>query len=216
MSTERVAAADPAPAGRIERKRGRRIQEILATAAALFGERGYDAVSLEDVADRLDVTKGSLYYYFASKDELVTAAIETLGNEWTARLEGLPAGRSGTPAERLRALVREHIGIAVREYPAALRLFLTPQDWPDAQQARIKELRRRHDSVFRTVVEEGVDAGDFTVTAVDPALQCMHAAMSQAPAWCAHLSGRARDRAVDVFADTVMMLVGVLPRRATS
>jgi AcrR family transcriptional regulator len=216
MSTEQVTAADPAPPGRIERKRGRRIQEILATAAALFGERGYDAVSLEDVADRLDVTKGSLYYYFASKDELVTAAIETLGNEWTARLEGLPAGRSGTPAERLRALVREHIGIAVREYPAALRLFLTPQDWPDAQQARIKELRRRHDSVFRTVVEEGVDAGDFTVTAVDPALQCMHAAMSQAPAWCAHLSGRARDRAVDVFADTVMMLVGVLPRRATS
>jgi AcrR family transcriptional regulator len=216
MSTEQVAAADPAPPGRIERKRGRRIQEILATAAALFGERGYDAVSLEDVADRLDVTKGSLYYYFASKDELVTAAIETLGNEWTARLEGLPAGRSGTPAERLRALVREHIGIAVREYPAALRLFLTPQDWPDSQQARIKELRRRHDSVFRTVVEEGIAAGDFTVTAVDPALQCMHAAMSQAPAWCAHLSGRAQDRAVDVFADTVMMLVGVLPRRGTS
>jgi AcrR family transcriptional regulator len=216
MSTEQVAAADPAPPGRIERKRGRRIQEILATAAALFGERGYDAVSLEDVADRLDVTKGSLYYYFASKDELVTAAIETLGNEWTARLEGLPAGQSGTPAERLRALVREHIGIAVREYPAALRLFLTPQDWPDAQQARIKELRRRHDSVFRTVVEEGVDAGDFNVTAVDPVLQCMHASMSQAPAWCAHLSGRAQDRAVDVFADTVMMLVGVLPRRGTS
>jgi AcrR family transcriptional regulator len=216
MSTEQVAAADPAPPGRIERKRGRRIQEILATAAALFGERGYDAVSLEDVADRLDVTKGSLYYYFASKDELVTAAIETLGNEWTARLEGLSAGQSGTPAERLRALVREHIGIAVREYPAALRLFLTPQDWPDAQQARIKELRRRHDSVFRTVVEEGVDAGDFTVTAVDPVLQCMHASMSQAPAWCAHLSGRAQDRAVDVFADTVLMLVGVLPRRGTS
>ena len=216
MSTEPVADAVPAPPGRIERKRGRRIQEILATAAALFGERGYEAVSLEDVADRLDVTKGSLYYYFASKDELVTAAIETLGNEWTARLEGLPAGQSGTPAERLRALVQEHVGIAVREYPAALRLFLAPQDWPAAQQARIKELRRRHDAVFRAVVEEGVSNGDFTVTAVDPVLQCMHAAMSQAPAWCAHLSGRARDRAIDVFADTVMMLVGVLPRAGTS
>jgi AcrR family transcriptional regulator len=216
MSTEQVAADEPAPPGRIERKRGRRIQEILATAAALFGERGYDAVSLEDVADRLDVTKGSLYYYFASKDELVTAAIETLGNEWTARLEGLPAGQSGTPAERLRALIREHIGIAVREYPAALRLFLAPQEWPAAQQARIKELRRRHDSVFRTVVEDGVASGDFTVTAVDPVLQCMHASMSQAPAWCAHLSGKARDRAIDVFADTVMLLVGVPPRPVTS
>jgi AcrR family transcriptional regulator len=214
MSTEQVAPAPPATPGRIERKRGKRIQQILATAAALFGERGYDAVSLEDVADRLDVTKGSLYYYFASKDELVTAAIETLGNEWTARLEGLPAGQSGTPADRLHALVREHIGIAVREYPAALRLFLAPQDWPAAQQARIKELRRRHDSVFRAVVEEGVSNGDFTVTAVDPVLQCMHAAMSQTPAWCAHLAGRARERAIDTFADTVMILVGVLPARA--
>src|SRR3954467_4976929 len=216
MSTDQVAAADPAPPGRIERKRGKRIQEILATAAALFGQRGYDAGSLEDVAERLDVTKGSLYYYFASKDELVTAAIETLGNEWTARLEGVPAARPGSPTERLRALVREHIGIAVREYPAALRLFLVPQDWPAAQQARIKELRRRHDSVFRAVVEDGVTSGDFTVTAVDPVLQCMHAAMSQAPAWCANLSGKARDRAIDLFVDTVMMLVGVLPRAGTS
>jgi AcrR family transcriptional regulator len=214
MSTEQVAAADPVPPGRVERKRGRRIQEILATAAALFGERGYDAVSVEDVADRLDVTKGSLYYYFPSKDELVTAAIETLGNEWTARLEGLPAAHEGSPALRLRALLREHIGIAVREYPAALRLFLAPQQWPAAQQARIKELRRRHDSVFRRVVEEGVRAGDFTVTGVDSALQCMHAAMSQTPAYCAHLSGRAREKAIDEFADTLMMLVGVLPSRA--
>ena len=39
---------------RVQRKRGRRIQEILAVAAELFGERGYDAVSLDDVAlDRL-------------------------------------------------------------------------------------------------------------------------------------------------------------------
>lgn len=214
MGTEQLAAADPAHPGRIERKRGKRIQEILGTAAALFGERGYDAVSLDDVAERLDVTKGSLYYYFASKDELVTAAIETLGNEWTARLEGLPAAGAGTPAERLRALVREHIGIAVREYPAALRLFLVPQDWPAAQQARIKELRRRHDSLFRTVVEEGLATGEFAVTVLDVALQCMHASMSQAPAWCAHLSGRARERAIEEYADTVLMLVGVRPPSA--
>jgi AcrR family transcriptional regulator len=210
MSTEEAVGAAP---GRVERKRGRRIQEIVTTAAELFGARGYDGVSLEDVAERLDVTKGSLYYYFASKDELVTAAIETLGNEWTARLEGLPAGQKGTPAERLRALAREHIGIAVREYPAALRLYLVPQEWPAAQRARIKELRRRHDHVFRTVVEEGLASGVFTVTSVDAALQCMHAAMSQTPAWCAHLSGRARERAIEEFADTVLMLVGVLPGR---
>lgn len=201
-------AARPAPS-RVERKRGRRIQEILTAAAELFGERGYDAVSLDDVADRLDVTKGLLYYYFASKDELGTAAIETLGNEWTSRLERLPSG--GPPARRLRALLREHITIAVREYPAALRLFLVPQEWPQAQQARIKELRRRHDSLFRQIIEEGVASGEFTLTRVDPVLQCMHAAMSQAPLWCGDPAGQALDDAIVELTDTLMMLVGQAP-----
>ena len=214
MSTQQAVGNGPAPAppSRVERKRGRRIQEILTAAAELFGERGYDAVSLDDVADRLDVTKGSLYYYFPSKDELVTAAIETLGNEWTARLEGLSAAKDGPPARRLRALIREHVTIAVREYPAALRLFLVPQSWPQPQHDRIKDLRRQHDLLFRRIIEDGVATGEFTVTNVDTVLQCMHAAMSQAPVWCAGLTGTALDKALDELADTLMMLVGRLPR----
>jgi AcrR family transcriptional regulator len=207
MAIEQAAGSS----GRVQRKRGKRIQQILKTAAELFGERGYDGVSLEDVAERLDVTKGSLYYYFASKDELVTAAIETLGNEWTDRLERLPEARDGAPAGRLRALIREHVAIAVREYPAALRLFLVPQSWPQPQHDRIKDLRQRHDLLFRQIVEEGVAARDFTVTSIDTVLQCMHAAMSQAPVWCAGLTGAALDKALDELADTLMMLVGQLP-----
>ena len=205
------AVADSAPPGRVERKRDRRIQQIVTTAAELFGSRGYDGVSLEDVAERLDVTKGSLYYYFSSKDELVTAAIETLGSEWTDRLERLPAAQEGTPPQRLRALLREHIGIAVREYPAALRLFLVPDNWPAEQRARIKELRRRHDRVFRRVIDDGVASGAFTVTSVDNVLQCMHAAMSQTPVWCGSLRGKAREKAIDEVADTLLMLVGIRP-----
>ncbi|WP_020660973.1 TetR/AcrR family transcriptional regulator [Amycolatopsis benzoatilytica] len=194
---------------RVQRKRGKRIQEILTTAAELFGERGYDAVSLEHVAERLDVTKGSLYYYFASKDELGTAAIETLGDEWTARLERLLEQAEGTPGARLRALIHEHVTIAVNDYPAALRVFLMPREWPSAQRERIKELRRRHDSLFRALIEDGLASGEFTVTSVDTVLQCMHAAMSQAPIWCGELPPAARGKAVDEVADTLMALVHI-------
>ncbi|MDN5918084.1 MAG: TetR/AcrR family transcriptional regulator [Pseudonocardia sp.] len=192
---------------RVQRKRGRRIQEILTTAAELFGERGYDAVSLDDVAERLDVTKGSLYYYFASKDELAVAAIETLGANWTARLERLADTQGGSACDRLRALIREHMAIAVGEYPAALRLFLAPSTWPDDPRARIKELRRRHDRVFRGIVEEGVAAGEFTVTTVETTLQCMHAAMAQAPLWTAGLDVPECDECLDELTHTLMKLV---------
>ena len=96
MSSQPVE--DAAPVSRVQRKRGRRVQEILSTAAELFGERGYDAVSLDDVAERLDVTKGSLYYYFPGKDELAVAAIETLGADWTGRLERL-GGHDARPQQ---------------------------------------------------------------------------------------------------------------------
>jgi AcrR family transcriptional regulator len=198
---------------RVQRKRSRRMQEILAVAAQLFGERGYEAVTVEEVAARLDVTKGSIYYYFPSKDELGTAAIETLGDDWTARLERLPAAQEGLPAARLRALITEQVTIAVRDYPAALGLFLVPQEMPEPQRVRIKELRRRHDQVFRSVIELGVGSGEFTVTSVDAVLRCMHAAMSQAPVWYAGLRGPRLAAAVVELTDTLMMLVGELPRR---
>lgn len=202
----RQAASD-----RVARKRGERVQQIVRTAAELFGERGYGAVSLEDVAERLDLTKGSLYYYFASKDELVTAAIETLGDTWTSRLETLAGSNGGPAAQRLRALLREHVTIAVRDYPAALRLFLEPRAWPSAQAERIKQLRRRHDGVFRAVIEDGLAAGEFTVVSVDTALQCMHAAMTQAPLWLGGGQARAAEQTIGELADTLMMLVGVRP-----
>jgi AcrR family transcriptional regulator len=202
-----VKAVSP-PSERVQRKRGRRIREILTAAAELFGERGYGGVSLDDVADRLDVTKSLLYYYFSSKDDLVTAAIETLGEEWTNRLEDLLQRTPGSPPIRLRALIHEHITIAVRDYPAALRLFLEPREWPAAQHERIKHLRRRHDALFRTLVEQGVASGEFHVVDVDTVLQCMHAAMSQAPLWSAELPDRAQRKAIGNLTETLMMLTG--------
>ena len=95
----------------------------------------------------------------------------------------------------------------MREYPAALRLFLVPSTWPDAQRTRIKELRRRHDRVFRAVLDEGLASGAFAVVNADATLQCMHASMSQAPEWCGSLRGRARERALDELTDTLMKLV---------
>lgn len=199
--------------GRVARKRGRRRQEIAAAAAALFGERGYDGVSLDDVAERLDVTKGSLYHYFSGKEELAAAAIEALGTAWTERLEQTVQGAPSTPGARLRALVREQLVVAVRDHPAGLGLFLVPDGGPDGRSDVVKELRRRHDRLFRDLVEEGVAAGEFAVVDVDTTVRCLHAAMTQAPSWYRGLRGAKLDAAVDRLTDTLMMLVGQRPER---
>ncbi len=52
-------------------------QRLLAEAQRLFGERGYAATSLEQIADAAEVTKGAIYGHFASKEDLMLSAIET-------------------------------------------------------------------------------------------------------------------------------------------
>jgi AcrR family transcriptional regulator len=224
---DREVGATTEEPSRVQRKRERRRQEILAVAAGLIGERGYDAMSLDDVAARLDVTKGSLYHYFAGKEDLASAAIETLGAAWTARLADLLAATPGTASLRLRALMREQLVIAVRDHPGLLGLFLTRDDrarndraYDDhaggyraaAHRAAIKELRRAHDRLFRDLVEEGVAAGEFVVVDLDTTLRCLHAAMTQASTWYGGLRGAALGRALDGLVDTLMMLVGEGPR----
>jgi AcrR family transcriptional regulator len=57
------------------RRKEARPQELLAAALELFVERGYAATRLDDVASRAGVTKGTLYLYFPSKEDLFFAMV---------------------------------------------------------------------------------------------------------------------------------------------
>lgn len=80
----------------------RRRHELVAAAAALLREGGFDAVRHRAVAERAGLPLASTTYYFASLDDLVTAAVERLGRDGLAqgrdRLAGLGAGPLERPA----------------------------------------------------------------------------------------------------------------------
>ena len=71
----------------------RRRDEILEAANALFAERGYDEVSIEEIANSAGVTRGLVHHYFGGRKEVYIALLERLG---TMREEQLPppVGRS--------------------------------------------------------------------------------------------------------------------------
>ena len=56
--------------------RAQREEQILGVAEAVFAERGYQATTMEDVADQVGVTKPLIYEYFGSKEGLLTAAVD--------------------------------------------------------------------------------------------------------------------------------------------
>lgn len=81
---------------------------ILQAADELFGERGYDGVSIRDVTERAGVTKALVFYYFRSKEALFQRVLERYYEAHRAALEGSAA--SGLPPrERLHGVVDAYL-----------------------------------------------------------------------------------------------------------
>lgn len=204
-----AAGEHPETLGRVARKRIRRINEILSVAAEVLSEKGYAGTSLEEVADRVDLAKASLYHYFDSKEALFSACLGTPAEELISRLSPI-AGGEGSPRERLRQLMVEQVRFTTYDDAELSRLFLQHLDWPESITRKLHDWRARHDALFKQVIEEGVTTGDFVLADATVARQCLIGALTSVPFWGYKTDGRyTTDELVEVVADTVLPLFGV-------
>jgi AcrR family transcriptional regulator len=83
-------------------------RRVLDAALELFAEHGFDGTSLQQIADRLGVTKAAVYYHFRSKDDLLAALVEPAFGELDvllAEVEALPSGDGARQKVALRSFV---------------------------------------------------------------------------------------------------------------
>jgi AcrR family transcriptional regulator len=199
---------EPPQLGRVARKRQRRINEILRVAAQVLSEKGYYNTSLEEIADRLDLAKASLYHYFDSKESLLTACLGTVAEESISRLTAIASGAGSAP-ERLRGLIIEQLRIITIEYPELARLFLAHLEWPATVRERISDWHTRHDAIIKGVIEEGVKSGEFGDIDISVVRHNLTGALNFVPFWF-HAEGRFSDRdAFEAVADSVLLMFGV-------
>src|SRR5438552_15578544 len=80
----------PSPsAPRWRRRKAARPSEIVAAALAVFAEKGFAAARLDDIAARAGVSKGALYLYFATKEDLFRAVVTDAGGPNIETLAGV-------------------------------------------------------------------------------------------------------------------------------
>jgi TetR/AcrR family transcriptional regulator, regulator of autoinduction and epiphytic fitness len=189
VSTETQAevssgAAEAQARSRVERRRDRRKAEIVRTATEILSASGYQGMSLEEVAEKTDIAKATLYHYFSSKDDLVAAALEVLTQEVLSRLAVRQEAVGAVSArELLRALIDEQVLILTETAPEVAAVFSWPRSWPEIFDEPMKDMRRRHDAVFRTVVERGIADKEFICDNVNVAMQCLHGILNQSSVW---------------------------------
>jgi len=199
---------EPPQLGRVARKRQRRVNEILRVAAEVLAQKGYYNASLEEIADRLDLAKASLYHYFDSKEALLTACLETVAEEAIRRLSVVASGPGTTP-ERLRGVIIEQLRILTVEYPELARLFLAHPEWPETVQARIREWHARHDAVFKGLIEEGVKSGELADIDVSLVRHNLTGALNFVPFWFKPEGRFSAEEAFEAVADSVLLMFGV-------
>jgi AcrR family transcriptional regulator len=101
-----MSTANPTPSKRPSPQRRR--AEVLETAARMFAEKGYEATTSQDIGNELGMLRGSIYYYFESKEMLLFELIEQVWVGALAYLEEILAS-DADPAAKLDQLIRRHI-----------------------------------------------------------------------------------------------------------
>jgi AcrR family transcriptional regulator len=169
---------------RIARKQDQRREGILKVGAEVFGELGYHRTSLEEIADRVDLTRAALYHYFPSKDVLLSACLEYGAEQAISRLQQVFESTVGQSADaRLAALIQTQLTIINSDSREVSRLFLNPMDWPETFRSQVKRMRDRHDKFFRNVISDGIASGEFNCIDVEVAHHCLHGAINYSAVW---------------------------------
>jgi AcrR family transcriptional regulator len=91
---------------RIVKKAEVRRAEIVEAARFLFQTQEYEKVTMQDVMERLEIAKGTIYHHFQSKDELLEAVVENIVEEQIVRMQQVVDEAEGSTLDKLRLLVQ--------------------------------------------------------------------------------------------------------------
>jgi AcrR family transcriptional regulator len=151
------------------RRKDARPSELASAALELFVERGFAATRLDDVAKLAGVSKGTLYLYFDSKDELFKAIIREGIVSRFVEFEARVRTYEGTSADLMRTLVKtwwQQIGST--KLAGITKLMLSEAgNFPELAKFYHDEVIKRGLGIFTAAIQRGIDSGEFRPIELD-------------------------------------------------
>lgn len=158
----KAAAGSAVPGDRRRHRADVKREVVLATAVAMFNEKGFRGTSLDAVAAKLGVTKPTIYQYVASKDEILLDCINHGLNRIRAALATVPTVPNGEPSgrDRLRAAMRSYAVVMTEDYCRCVTRTADSELGPETR-AKFRKLKREIDLILRELVQSGMDDGSL-------------------------------------------------------
>ena len=139
-----------------------RIQQILEAAMAVFARLGFHNARMDDIVTESGLSKGALYWYFKSKDDIIQAILDNIFERELAHLRSLQTA-SGPASQRLLEFTHR----AVQDLKKMIRLMPITYEFY-ALAFRQKAVRQAIQGYFRSylnilvpLIQQGVDQGEF-------------------------------------------------------
>ncbi|EMQ96521.1 Transcriptional regulator, TetR family [Xanthomarina gelatinilytica] len=158
-----------------------RKDEIIKTAAKLFKEKGYSAVTMRDLATAMGIKAASLYNHISSKQEILKEIIISLAEAFTQGMEQIKMSNN-TCVEKLNKIVELHVSITSQN---TFGMASLNNDWMhlEEQLDYYLELRLNYEENFRSILKSGIQNGEISNKNVEVMLFSMLSTLRSLYIW---------------------------------
>jgi AcrR family transcriptional regulator len=179
------------PAQRWKRRKSARPAELIAAALELFVERGFAATRMDDVARRAAVSKGTLYLYFKTKEELFKAVVRQSLVPVIAEAEQLIGRHQGSTRELLTGIVKNWwTQVGNTSAVGIPKLMISESgNFPDLARFYLEEVIDRARTLIAHALQKGVRQGELRAVDVDHAVQVVAAGIVFLAVWLRSFHG---------------------------
>ncbi|WP_347374103.1 TetR/AcrR family transcriptional regulator [Aequorivita sp. Q41] len=142
-------------------KNSTRKEEIISVASRLFNEKGFQAVSMRDIATAMNIKAASLYNHISGKQQILSEIILEVAKAFTIGMEKVCA-KDISAIEKIKMVIEMHIAITVSHSEALAALN---NDWmhlegPDLN--AVVKMREEYEENFRSIIKQGIHAGEIS------------------------------------------------------
>jgi AcrR family transcriptional regulator len=151
------------------RRKAERPQEIIEAAFAEFSRNGYATTTLDQIAERAGVTKGTIYVYFESKEHLFISMVREFTKPTMETVQDMFKTHDGSTADLLRAqfsFIYEHLVEDRRRREVVRMLIAEAPRFPELADRYHAEILRPCLDMLRQAIQRGVDRGEIRNSAI--------------------------------------------------
>jgi AcrR family transcriptional regulator len=169
-----------------ERRRQHRLAELLEAGFEEFAECGYAATRLEDVGERVNLTRGAIYLYFKDKEELFKAVVRSVIQPVLQEVRTVAGSFDGPVEELLRLILMTLYREIARDRRRSrlLRVLVAEgPNFPELTEFYYSEVIHHGIGCFKSAIKRGIDRGEFRSCLVKDFPQVVMAPVIAAVIW---------------------------------